>query len=77
MPIKEGLSSDSTERRSFGMFIPRWLATNLAVQRAPRYTRTSRLDPDGASSSSSNPAFPLVSDLNDPAAQARMAAKKS
>jgi hypothetical protein len=58
----------------------RSLATNLAGQRArdtsapPDWTRTA------ASSSSSNPCLPrptLVSDLNDPAVQVRMAAKKS
>ena len=72
-------SSDSTERRSFGMFMQRSLATKLAEE-SPRYERTTRLDSDGRVIFKQQLRLPpptLVSDLSNPAAQARMAAKKS
>jgi hypothetical protein len=52
----------------------------LGSPESPRYERTTRLDPDGRVIFQQQPGLPrptLVSDLNDPAAQARMAAKKS
>ena len=52
----------------------------LGSPESPRYERTTRLDPDGRVIFKQQPCLPrptLVSDLNNPAAQARMAAKKS
>ncbi len=52
----------------------------LGSPESPRYERTTRLDPDGRVIFQQQPGLPrptLVSDLNDPTAQARMAAKKS
>ena len=52
----------------------------LGRPESPRYQRTSRLDPDGRVIFQQQPCPPeptLVSDLNNPAAQARMGAKQS
>jgi hypothetical protein len=53
----------------------------LGSPESPRYERTTRLDPDGRVIFKQQPCLPLrptvVSDLNNPAAQARMAAQKS
>lgn len=54
----------------------------LGSPKSPRYERTTRLDPDGRVIFEQQPCLPprstVVSDLNNPAVQARMmAAKKS
>ena len=55
-------------------------AYQLASPQSPRYERTTRLDADDRVIFQQQPCPPrptLVSDLNNPAAQAPMAAKKS
>ena len=52
----------------------------LGSPESPRYERTNRLDPDGRIIFQQQPCSPeptLISDLNNPAAQARMGAKQS
>jgi hypothetical protein len=80
MPIHEGLfiGLDGTT------FIRHVHAAVAGYQRgspeSPRYERTTRRDPDGRvifQQQSCLPRPTLVSDLNDPAVQVRMAAKKS
>jgi hypothetical protein len=51
-------SSESTERRSFGMFMGPSLATNLAAQRAPDTSVPPDWTRTAGSSSSSNPSIP-------------------
>ena len=78
MPINEGLfiGLDGTT------FIRHVHATVAGYQlgrpESPRYERTNRLDPDGRIIFQQQPCPPEpISDLNNPAAQARMVAKQS
>ncbi len=80
MPINEGLfiGLDGTPfiRHVHGAVA----GYQLGSPESPRYERTNRLDPDGRVIFQQEPCPPrptLVSDLNNPAAQARMAAKKA
>jgi hypothetical protein len=81
MPINEGLfiGLDGT---TFIRHVPAAVAAyQLGSPESPRYERTTRLDPAGRVIFTQQPCLPLrptgVSDLNDPAAQARMTAQKS
>ena len=73
MPINEGLFiglDGTTVIRHVHAAVAGY---QLGSPESPRYERTNRLDPDGRSP----PRPTLVSDLNNPAAQARMGAKQS
>ena len=80
MPINEGLfiRLDGT---TFIRHVHAAVAGyQLGRPESPRYERTNRLDPDGRVIFQQQPCPPeptLTSDLNNPAVQARMAAKQS
>ena len=81
MPITEGLCS-GRDGTTFIRHVHAAVAGyQLGSPESPRYERTTRLDPDGRLIFKQQPCLPLrptvVSDLNNPAAQARMAAQKS
>ena len=80
MPINEGLfigRDDTTFMRHVRAAVA---GDQRGSPESPRYERTNRLDPDGRVIFQQHPCPPeptLISDLNNPAVQARMVAKRS
>ena len=80
MPIHEGLFIGLDGTTCIRHVYAAVAGYQLGSPESPRYERIHRLDPDGRVIFQQQPGPPqptLISDLNNPAVQARMAAKKS